>query len=1249
MISQNEPCPCESGKKYKRCCGMENKKDKKAKQENFFSLYNTPDLLRTIAGLSIMPSNHGKYVRLEKLTVEALRFYNENKKKVSRDELDRHLRTHYPADPLEDPPINLFTEVIAFYGGDYLIFPGITESPGFILNQLLPAIYNWPKAQLPKEFKSNCNHVVLFLLSLSDIVAKKINYRRYLYGEMTETEITIPDAAALEKLKEAVLVTTEEMEDMLQTQGIAPEVLPKFLIHPRDIPAANADPDDNPLLKKPLWKVKEGYIVTNPSTIAYALIDFIKEEAKVFGCSDALHDAYHGIVWNNAKMQLQIMGFKTVEIPDIKEPEDKYIQTLIRQFDDDKIAIIQYLPLSQQGKIKAIDALPGQRETLFRRIAAIPGYAGFQFLDITLISPMGNDTMFAIMGNKISQTISIPVYDLDILSKSRECKALDLWKFALARQQQLPRVAKMMGLSFLDEYKIYKDHSDSFYLSDEAGFDISKWRFGHSQSFIEKVKLLNDEHSVMLTVGQRMAKTMVQRKDKYAPVYFSPMDLADSELQFAVEGFDSAVWVKPVLPGEISSWFRKLYWELTDAVSYWVWQITADIKDKLGSLKIPVINITYELREAQKFEDLDDAFIRDPVVHNKLFVSASPDTAHMVIPDEIMPYFYGADNEGDRLMVRQLLLAFSELLELHKLPGFSPEEMEAIIERNAPVGPKKKFFILHTRSNLLLDQRNIKGYRYIQDYDVSVVLNSIGPLLGDLRPPVGEITESKDKIKLSRNIVMKALLPHLKKIIAQYDNHELIQRLVSLNESLIRHREDLTLKTPTRIACFVSVEQHTEDMLEMFADITRTTIALRCLLEHLAAESASGNKKVSKAGIDELVAIMDQIISWGSLGDQLGFNLFDIRVGVLDSGRIGTQKTVSREIFDPYYGAKAKESVADAIRFFQSGFEAPGTEDENDVPASLDRAFTEEFGISFTGMARFIDILAVLAFDQDTAYAVMHKKDLFEQVRTKDKAISNEEFDHAINFLGLVNRGDVTKIPPGHEGFDISPWRFNRRLSLMRKPLIICDTDDPANPLIYWGPRQLLVSRATIAEQCLTDRLKVSEDSPVKKVTGKFAKKRGAGLVKSVLAALKLPDTILDDEVTIALKGRLKHTKDIGDVDVLLIDLARKIVFSLECKSFAASRNIKEMIEEYEKLMGSSSDKGLIKKHEERHEWLTANLDQLGHLYKTDLSGFKIVSAFVTRENMLFPFLKKNNVSMPFVTKYDLEEKGYDALLQLVR
>jgi hypothetical protein len=100
-------------------------------------------MLQTIAGLSLIDSNHGKNLRLENVSKEVARYHNNNSNKITIRELQRFLDTKYAVDPMEDPITNLFTEVIAFHWGDYLVLPGIYESPAFMLNSLLSAIFNW--------------------------------------------------------------------------------------------------------------------------------------------------------------------------------------------------------------------------------------------------------------------------------------------------------------------------------------------------------------------------------------------------------------------------------------------------------------------------------------------------------------------------------------------------------------------------------------------------------------------------------------------------------------------------------------------------------------------------------------------------------------------------------------------------------------------------------------------------------------------------------------------------------------------------------------------------------------------------------------------------------------------------------------------------------------------------------------------------------------------------------------------------
>jgi len=82
-------------------------------------------------------------------------------------------------------------------------------------------------------------------------------------------------------------------------------------------------------------------------------------------------------------------------------------------------------------------------------------------------------------------------------------------------------------------------------------------------------------------------------------------------------------------------------------------------------------------------------------------------------------------------------------------------------------------------------------------------------------------------------------------------------------------------------------------------------------------------------------------------------------------------------------------------------------------------------------------------------------------------------------------------------------------------------------------------------------------------------------------------------------------------------------------------------------LFGSNSEMGWIDKHLRRHEWLLANRDQLSNKYKIDVSDFEMKSVFVTNEDMLTPYLRKQKLPIPFMTSYEFEKEGYETLLKI--
>ena len=181
-IGRNDPCPCGSGKKYKKCCICSEKEfefsqptpsNGKNKTFEFIESNNSYQLLNFIIGLQMQPNNHGKNVRMEELATHIVTNLNSNPNgnlKLFKQHLDIEFDSNY----MEDIPENLFCENIVFYGGNYTVFSGIYGYAVEIFKNLTETIFT-QKNDLPDDFKNHVYSGVTLILELGKILSLKFD------------------------------------------------------------------------------------------------------------------------------------------------------------------------------------------------------------------------------------------------------------------------------------------------------------------------------------------------------------------------------------------------------------------------------------------------------------------------------------------------------------------------------------------------------------------------------------------------------------------------------------------------------------------------------------------------------------------------------------------------------------------------------------------------------------------------------------------------------------------------------------------------------------------------------------------------------------------------------------------------------------------------------------------------------------------------------------------------------------------
>jgi hypothetical protein len=230
-IGRNEPCPCGSGKKWKKCHGNPaNAAKKPPAPEDFFEAFGLdrglqvrdvlPELVRlttelrefdpiqvisAAAMLASLADNHTLIFRLDTLIFLAAS-HGAGKRVPSVEDLDRWLNTEIPESEIgrfEDPPEDFAVGLVRTEDGDRLIFNGYHSGPDAYLQDVLDTLAAGPSALAPIQLRAKA------ALSLSNELVRRRGYDRFTAGSRTPDRVILPES-------------DEELWRLVLTQMFAP-------------------------------------------------------------------------------------------------------------------------------------------------------------------------------------------------------------------------------------------------------------------------------------------------------------------------------------------------------------------------------------------------------------------------------------------------------------------------------------------------------------------------------------------------------------------------------------------------------------------------------------------------------------------------------------------------------------------------------------------------------------------------------------------------------------------------------------------------------------------------------------------------------------------------------------------------------------------------------------------------------------------------------------------------------------------
>lgn len=1253
-ISRNSACPCGSGKKYKRCCALianaPNLDVKSVRKNATRPLYSIAEMeaFSRFAALQLFAENSIHLGELQDKIFKLLKEPGTDGEQSYHGFLtalfwDRHIHGGKRNLP------NTHSINITGMTGNVTVLPGVFTGGGLLLQAMINVLFLDQRNQFAKGFHSKAYAATFLMLKIAAHLAEDNDIVPFDQTFIELESVFVPEEEVLKVTIESCFLNRQAIETSLNSRGVPIEVTDEFILLRENVK------DQDSLLYRPLLDLGGAILVHSPVNLVSALYYYLWKLAAEQGYAGQLNSLYQTECLLMVKRGVFHLGWEKVNLSFV---DTELENVLLFSMDSDKLAVVMYFPdevttqnfsasdpMERLGDF-AVGIKVKQQMQMVNGLLDSSALASHIRMFIAVIGNSGRE------GNAIIDVPEMPflmfsLYDWMVLCHGGEdYHALTLWYFYQARKQFLLQY-DMAGVSLVDLFALFLEHQESFYLSNEQ---VEHFRIDPA---------LTD--SFLKTAEKKMATMVLPYRDpSYSGTNFLPVLLLDKYDQvyagdpatgvyhhLAITGFPQTIWFKPADEQQYytyESGDKGFFQELMKMAAYWFNQVQSDLEHILDGLNTEVIDVQVGISDPERFfnpitEPFDFGVDHEPVVIRVTGTGLSMNFSSAFA--ELLDF---PDNRGERYFLSQLLTTFNLIAGQRGLTVSLG--VNEVIERVAPLGRKKKLTIL----NAVTDARLLGDYlgkaKYLNGYQTNCVLDGlIDGLEPDFLAALPQLTDKEEKLKFLSKLIFKTLIPKLRTGLSGVDSEALLSRLIGRYEAIVNRKKAQEMRVPTVRDCYPEhYAFYIEQVQERNMEIAEASVAYRCLIEFISAEQHSGQKVIAESLIDELLAIMSTIIGLGIVSDELYFDLSKDNLAILSSGRIGFQHVFRDTIVQPYrknyLDLQVEQFHEDFDDFFVGGAVEQSTESKTRLTL-VNQSYEQAFGFSFEQLIYFLVDLSKIGFEQKAPFARLSKTELIAIAMTNQEGLSQNQAVLILHLLGSVDRGNALKVPQGLDNYEASPWRYNRMLSYLSRPLVVIKPSRPGvDPVIYFGCGHLMDVAENMEKLMMEGRLR---DPKLKTLNGTLLDQKGSRY-NNFVAAWFRNNSAFEVFPEVGLPGTL------GDVDVLAVDQQRKRVYLIEAKNTSASKSAKEMAEERDRfLVGDEKEKGWMEKHVLRYQALIEDPSILEIRIKMKLDRYEFVPFFITSQSLIIQYLLKSDqfdpkFNMPIIPFSTLDSHGVELI-----
>lgn len=963
---------------------------------------------------------------------------------------------------MEDPAEDMFVGTVRTPRGNFRILEGIWEGNAFYLQRLLSVMEAMPAGSGYDELRDH----VHALLTLSDLICERSRLERHQLGaELPAERLSAKSFGLLGVKARRVRFSIAELEQ----SGIQPPLLAPFLFTPSDRAVLGAERlGHSSVERRPLIRIQDHVSVVLPTAISAAIRYHIIERMEVSGMLASLG---RGIANEYAQhiSGLPLLGGRRGAPIAFQFTEHGAFAVVMSMVDRGRylnlICFTDHLADFDQTGLAGMnpdsplmgDIIEEHIDHAYAQASKRPDFVDGISLVVGCGVGRGSAFMSDLEAHPNWRVEFISAYDLDTLSWTPGFKPVSLWRLLTARDQVGALGAGLQNVNGLLNLVAWTRSLDGHLVPHGALPDDFITEGQGAFLMINQNSLRDLRHEVALHHDVRVVQ---DRKGRWIPVRRHRQSVfADDEAAplYGSEIVNDEGWLMSVYLARARSWWAEASMpeDTPGAAAYERWQLmtvwlsrAVPILDGLPGL--PAGPIKWRaVFEASSLGLHAQAPLRS-YEEVRAAISLAIDLTTATVITTASPVFEDAichvENIAERALVDAMLegvLALAGVAQDNR-----PMLLSAIV--SSPQARHAHGFVAHTFRDFLRHKLGRHVIKIDRDDDAASRLG-LGWTVRDRQ--LGGQLSGKDVTIAYLNSLVAALENGLCTDLKAFNREALLKRLLLNHETAAIDRDRWSRTSASVLALHPDTETTLAIIGKHEMELSAVFQASRILMEMAICESPlERGREPGDLDLSRLMARTGLIFHMGGWSDAIRWDVMEPVIRITPLGDVHAKLDYIDDVIAPHVRETNDVRTKEAAGKYADNLKQPeGRESVSDlIAAKFLEAWADEFGTSLEDMRILIDWLENKGIERDEPVMSLTLAD-FETVSAEGRTLAPDVVTPLLEALTLASRPSWRDVPEGFDDRDRQPWRYRRRLSALRRPILKIGSGDAARYLVAPG------------------------------------------------------------------------------------------------------------------------------------------------------------------------------------------------------